>query len=70
MGIRMSNVKQQTMREKFIAYLQVQQEGKFNMFDPVAHHCVEELCGQEVSLMDYVYMMRNYTELYNEYIKE
>ena len=70
MGIRMSNVKQQTMREKFIAYLQVQQEGKFNMFDPIAHHCVEELCGLEVSLEDYVYMMRNYTELYNQYIEQ
>lgn len=70
MGIRMSNVKQQTMKEKFIAYLQVQQMGKYNMFDPVAHFAVEELCGQKVSLEDYVYMMRNYSELYNHYFEE
>jgi hypothetical protein len=70
MGIRMSNVKQQTMREKFIAYLQVQQEGNYNMFSPLAHNAVEELCGETVSLEDYVHMMRNYTELYNQYISE
>lgn len=58
------------MREKFIAYLQVQQIGKYNMFDSLARQCVEELCGLEVSLKDYVYMMRNYTELYNKYIQE
>ena len=70
MGLRMSNVKQQTMREKFIAYLQVQQEGRYNMFDPAAHFAVEVLCGETVSLEDYVYMMRNYTELYNHYFEE
>ena len=58
------------MREKFIAYLQVQQMGKYNMFDPLARQCVEELCEVKVSLEDYVYMMRNYTELYNKYIQE
>jgi len=66
----MSNVKQQTMREKFIAYLQVQQEGNYNMFDPLAHFAVEVLCGDTVSLEDYVYMMRNYTELYNHYFEK
>lgn len=58
------------MREKFIAYLQVQQMGEVNMFDPVAHFMVEEFCGLKVSLEDYVYMMRNYTELYKLYIED
>ena len=44
--------------------------GKYNMFDPVAHFMVEEFCGLKVSLEDYVYMMRNYTELYKLYIED
>jgi len=66
----MSNVKTNKMKEKFIAYLQVQETGSYNMFDPAAHFAVEVLCGDTVSLEDYVYMMRNYTELYNHYFEK
>ena len=66
----MSNVKTNKMKEKFIAYLQVQETGAYNMFDPAAHFAVEVLCGDTVSLEDYVYMMRNYTELYNHYFEK
>ena len=70
MGVRMSNVKKQTMKEKFIAYLTIQQMGNYNMFDPRAVILAQEFCGQTIEIKDWVYMMRNYTELYNEYIEE
>ena len=58
------------MREKFIAYLQVQEMGNYNMFDPMAVILAQEFCGQTIEIQDWVYMMRNYTELYDKYIKD
>jgi hypothetical protein len=66
----MSNVIQRKMREKFIAYLQVQEMGNYNMFDPMAVILAQEFCGQTIEIQDWVYMMRNYTELYDKYIKD
>ena len=70
MGIRMSNVKKQTMKDKFIAYLQVQEIGAYNMFDPRAKDLAQEFCEEEITLKDWVIMMREYSYLYDKYIKE
>lgn len=56
------------MREKFIAYLTVQQLGDYNMFDPRAVILAKEICNDEITTNDWVYMMRNYSELYDRYI--
>lgn len=53
-----------TDKEKYIAYEQVRREGRFNMFDPNARI----LTG--LSKEDYLYVMKNYTELHNKYDKD
>jgi len=58
------------MREKFIAYLQVQEIGAYNMFDPRAKELAQEFCEEEITLKDWVEMMREYSSLYDKYIKE
>lgn len=58
------------MEQKFIAYLSVQQIGNYNMFDPRALILAKEFCDEEITLQDWVYMMRNYSELYDKYIKD
>ena len=58
------------MKEKFIAYLTIQQMGNYNMFDPSALILAQEFCGQTIEIKDWVYMMRNYSELYDKYIKD
>lgn len=70
MGLRMSNVKQKNMKDKFIAYLQVQEIGAYNMFDPRARALAQEFCEEEISLKDWGVMMREYSSLYDEYVKE
>lgn len=57
------------MKEKFIAYLQVQEMGGYNMFDPRAVMLAQEFCGEIITTEDWVHMMRNYSELYKEYIE-
>lgn len=55
------------MKEKFLAYLSVQQIGQYNMFDPKAVVLAQEFCGEVITTQDWVYMMRNYSELYKEH---
>jgi len=71
MGVGMSNVKQYNMmKEKFIAYLRVQEIGAYNMFDPRARDLAQELCEEEITLKDWVVMMRSYSSFYDKYIHE
>jgi hypothetical protein len=35
------------MKEKFIAYLQVQEIGAYNMFDPRAKDLAQEFCEED-----------------------
>lgn len=58
------------MKAKFIAYLEVQEIGAYNMFDPRARDLAQELCEEEITLKDWVLMMREYSSLYDKYIKE
>jgi hypothetical protein len=58
------------MKDKFIAYLQVQEMGAYNMFDPRARVLAQEFCEEEISLKDWVAMMREYSSLYDKYVKE
>ena len=58
------------MKDKFIAYLQVQEIGAYNMFDPRANDLAQEFCEEEITLKDWVIMMREYSSLYDKYIKE
>ena len=58
------------MKDKFIAYLQVQEMGPYNMFDPRARALAQEFCKEEISLKDWVIMMREYSCLYDKYVKE
>ncbi len=58
------------MKDKFIAYLQVQEIGAYNMFDPRAKDLAQEFCEEEITLKDWVLMMREYSSLYDKYIHE
>mgnify|MGYP000215185293 CR=1 len=58
------------MKEKFIAYLQVQEIGAYNMFDPRAKDLAQEFCEEEITTKDWVEMMRGYSSLYDKYINK
>jgi len=56
------------MKEKFEAYLQVQEIGAYNMFDPRARDLAQEFCEEEISKADWVHMIKNYSELKEQYV--
>lgn len=55
------------MKAKFEAYLRVQEIGAYNMFDPRARDLAQELCEEEISKGDWVYIIKNYSELKEQY---
>ena len=55
------------MKVKFEAYLRVQEIGAYNMFDPRARDLAQELCEEEISKGDWVYIIKNYSELKEQY---
>lgn len=55
------------MKEKFSAYLLVQDMGSYNMFDPRARALAQEFCEDEITREDWVFMISNYSELLNEH---
>ena len=55
------------MKAKFEAYLRVQEIGAYNMLDPRARDLAQELCEEEISKADWVYMIKNYTTLKEEW---
>lgn len=55
------------MKAKFEAYLRVQEIGAYNMFDPRARDLAQELCEEEISKGDWVYIIKNYLELKEKY---
>lgn len=55
------------MKAKFEAYLRVQEIGAYNMFDPRARDLAQELCEEEISKGDWVYIIKNYSELEEQY---
>ena len=56
------------MKAKFEAYLQVQEIGAYNMLDPRARDLAQELCEEEISKADWVYIIKNYSELKEQYV--
>jgi len=55
------------METKFEAYLQVQEIGAYNMLDPRARDLAQEFCEEEISRADWVHMIKNYSELKEQY---
>jgi len=55
------------MKEKFEAYLQVQEIGAYNMFDPRARDLAQEFCETYISKEDWIYIINNYKKLKEEY---
>ena len=55
------------MKAKFEAYLNVQEIGAYNMFDPRARDLAQEFCEEEISRDDWVHMIKNYSELKEQY---
>ena len=51
------------MKAKFEAYLNVQEIGAYNMFDPRARDLAQEFCEEEISKADWIHMIKNYSEL-------
>jgi len=60
-------MKQFNMKEKFEAYLQVQEIGAYNMLDPRARELAQELSGIEIDRADWIYIIKNYSELKEQY---
>ena len=52
---------------KFEAYLQVQEIGAYNMLDPRARALAQELSGIEIDRADWIYIIKNYSELKERY---
>ena len=52
---------------KFEAYLQVQEIGAYNMLDPRARELAQELSGIEIDRADWIYIIKNYSELKEQY---
>ena len=55
------------MKEKFEAYLQVQEIGAYNMFDPRARDLAQEFCEDYISREDWTFIINNYKQLKEEY---
>jgi len=55
------------LEEKFKAYLNIQEVGCYNMFDPRARELAQEMSGIEISRKDWSYIMANYEQLKDKY---
>ena len=55
------------MKEKFKAYELVRELGAYNMFSSQARELAQEFCEQEISRDDWVHMIKNYSELKEQY---
>lgn len=56
------------MKEKFEAYLAVQEMGAYNMLDPRARELAQEFCDEPITRGDWIYMIQNYGELISTYV--
>jgi hypothetical protein len=53
--------------EKFEAYLAVQDSGAYNMLDPRARSLANEMSDYEITRQDWIWIIKNYSELMFEY---
>ena len=56
------------LREKFEAYLAVQECGYYNMIDPRARELACEMNDIEISRADWIYLIANYSRLKEELV--
>lgn len=56
------------METKFEAYLEVQEIGAYNMFDPRARDLAQEFCEEEITKEDWIYIIKNYSTLKEQYV--
>ena len=56
------------LREKFEAYLAVQENGYYNMFDPRARALASEMNDLDISKSEWVYIIKNYERLKEELV--
>jgi len=56
------------LREKFEAYLAVQESGYYNMFDPRARALASEMNDLDISKSEWVYIIKNYERLKEELV--
>ncbi len=68
MLLSQSTIKMSDSKEKFEAYLAVQQSGYYNMLDPRARALASEMNDLEISKSDWVYMIKNYEKLKEELV--
>jgi hypothetical protein len=51
------------MKDKFEAYLSVQEIGAYNMLDPRARNLAQEFCEEEITKQDWIHIIKNYSTL-------
>jgi len=56
------------LREKFEAYLAVQESGYYNMFDPRARALASDMNDLDISKSEWVYIIKNYERLKEELV--
>jgi hypothetical protein len=66
MPLSQSSIKMTNLKEKFEAYLAVQESGYYNMIDPRARALASEMNDIEISRADWIYLIANYSELKRE----
>ena len=67
-GLHMTTENAKDMKAKFEAYLNVQEIGAYNMFDPRARDLAQEFCEEEISKADWIHMIKNYATLKEELV--
>jgi len=55
------------MKQKFEAYLAVQEMGAYNMFDPRARTLAEEFCDEPITREDWMHIIKNYNQLKTQF---
>lgn len=68
MPLSQSTIEMSDLREKFEAYLAVQECGYYNMFDPRARALASEMNDVEISKSEWVYIIKNYEKLSEELV--
>lgn len=66
-GLHLQSKTEDTMREKFEAYLAVQEMGAYNMLDPRARELAQEFCDETITRGDWINIIQNYQQLKEKY---
>lgn len=66
-GLHLQSDTEDTMKEKFEAYLAVQEMGAYNMLDPRARGLAQEFCDEPITRGDWINIIQNYQQLKEKY---